>query len=327
LLAEAARAAGFDTIVTAHHQDDQAETFLLRLARGSGVYGLAAMADRGTVDGIALERPLLGVTRARLRQVAASSGLRIVEDPSNSDPRFDRVRVRSALPSLAEIGLTVSGLSETAARLRRAASALDHYATLLLRESFQADSFGVVRGRADALSKAPEEIGLRALALILKAVGGAEYTARLDSIEALYAALVAATTSGAVKRTLSGVVVSLADGAFTAAREIGRARLDEIAAPAGATLLWDRRFEVEVPKVAGVLSVAALARSEPRLRGAAADRGAIDALPGLYRAGRLIAAPPAAIPAGEGERLAKLSVECVVGRRLGLVSGAAASGR
>ncbi len=59
LLAAAAREAGFDTIVTAHHRDDQAETFLLRLARGSGVYGLAAMPEEGDAEGVALARPLL----------------------------------------------------------------------------------------------------------------------------------------------------------------------------------------------------------------------------------------------------------------------------
>ena len=70
LLAEAAGDAGYDTIVTAHHEDDQAETFLLRLARGSGVYGLAAMPEEGTAEGVALARPLLHVPRATLREVA-----------------------------------------------------------------------------------------------------------------------------------------------------------------------------------------------------------------------------------------------------------------
>ncbi len=116
LLAEAAHEAGFDTIVTAHHEDDQAETFLLRLARGSGVYGLAAMPEEGSFDGVALARPLLSVPREALRKIAAASGLSVVDDPSNLDLRFDRVRVRAAMPGLAAIGLTPKRLEQLTER-------------------------------------------------------------------------------------------------------------------------------------------------------------------------------------------------------------------
>jgi tRNA(Ile)-lysidine synthase len=124
LLANAAREAGFDTVVTAHHRDDQAETFLLRLARGSGVYGLAAMADETEVAGLALARPLLGISRETLADVAAASGLATTDDPSNLDERFDRVRIRRMLPLLAAEGVGAGRLAETAARLRSAAAAL-----------------------------------------------------------------------------------------------------------------------------------------------------------------------------------------------------------
>jgi tRNA(Ile)-lysidine synthase len=91
-LVEAARAREFDTIATAHHQEDQAETFLIRLARGSGVYGLGGMVPETALDGLTLARPLLGVDRAFLHAVAAESGLACVADPSNEDPTYARVR-------------------------------------------------------------------------------------------------------------------------------------------------------------------------------------------------------------------------------------------
>ena len=320
LLADAAREAGFDTIVTAHHEDDQAETFLLRLARGSGVYGLAAMAGEGAFDGVSIARPLLSVPRERLRKIAEASGLAIVEDPSNSDLRFDRVRVRAALPGLAEIGLTPRRLAETAARLGRAAAALDHYADALLKDHFGADPFGVVSGGANAFAGVPEEVALRALALTLKAVGGADYTPRLDAVEALRAAILATGAEGRLRRTLSGVVVSVADGVLTARREWGRKGLSDAAAPAGATLLWDRRFEIEVPSLKGALSVGPLGRSERRFRAAATDRGAVQALPGLYRNGTLVAVPPAVRAADKGAPLGSLPAVCIVGRRLGIPS-------
>jgi tRNA(Ile)-lysidine synthase len=318
LLVEAAEEAGFDTIVTAHHRDDQAETFLLRLARGSGVYGLAAMPEEGTIDGVLLARPLLSVPRSALRKIATASRLPIAEDASNIDLRFDRVRVRAAMPELEEIGLSAARLSETASRLRRAASALDHYAGLLITENFAADSFGVVSGAATALGAAPEEVALRALALILKAVSGADYTPRLDAVEGLRAAILAVGEDAKLRRTLSGVVVSVGGGTLSARREWGRKGLADEAASAGATLLWDRRFEVGVPALKGTLFVGALARSKRRLRAPEAERGAVDALPGLYRNGTLIAVPPDVRAVDEGAPLQPLSVACVVGRRLGI---------
>ena len=324
LLAEAVREAGFDTIVTAHHEDDQAETFLMRLARGSGVYGLAAMPEEGTYDGIALARPLLSVSRATLHEVATASELPIAEDPSNTNERFDRVRVRTALPQLAAIGLTPARLAGTAARLSRAASALDHYAGLVLREHFQADTLGVVGGAASAFGAAPEEVALRTLALILRAVSGADYTPRLTSVETLRTAILSLPSGGKLKRTLSGVVVSVANGRFTARREWGRQGLTDTDAPAGATLLWDRRFEVAVPRIKGALRIGALGRSERRFRAVPAGRGAVQALPGLYRNGTLVAVPSSVRPSDEGAQLETLSAECIVGRELGILAEKAA---
>lgn len=319
-LSAAAREAGFDTIVTAHHEDDQAETFLLRLARGSGVYGLAAMREEETLDGIALARPLLRVSRETLGGIAAEGGLKTVADPSNVDLRFDRVRMRALMPQLAEHGLDATRLAETAGRLGRAAKALDHYAGAFLEAHFEADPFGVVSGPAGAFVTVPEEVGLRALARVLKAVSGADYTPRLASIEALREAILAMRSSDRLKQTLSGAVVTVALERLTAHREWGRNGLADVATSAGAILLWDGRFRVEIPRIAGALSVGALGRAERPLRSILAGRGALQTLPGLYQDGTLVAAPGNILAADEGEPLDVLGVECVVGQWLGIAA-------
>lgn len=317
-LVAAAREAGFDAIVTAHHRDDQAETFLLRLARGSGVYGLAAMPQENAIDGVDLVRPLLGVPREALAGIAADSGLPLVADPSNADPRFERVRWRTLMPELAKHGLTAERLAETAGRLGRAAAALDHYTHAFLRQRFEVSPFGMVGGPAEAFATVPEEVGLRALALILKAVGGADYTPRLERIEALYRAILEASASAELKRTLHGVVIAVRGGRLTAGREWGREGLAEIAAAPGARLLWDSRFHVEVPRLPGALGVGPLGRSERRLRSPLADKATLKALPGLYQDGTLVAVPQSIEAADRGGPLADLAVECVVDRGLGL---------
>ena len=316
-LAQAAREAGFDAIVTAHHLDDQAETFLMRTARGSGVYGLAAMAEEGRAEAIRLVRPLLAVPRSVLSSLAAASGLAVIEDPSNADPRFQRVRVRALMPELSRHGLTSERLAATARRLRRAAAALDHYAAALLRDGFRADAFGTVAGRVEALAGAPEEVGLRALALILKAVGGADYSPPLERTENLLAAILAQSDEAALRRTLHGAVVAVDTGRLTVCREWGRGGIAPAAAPAGATSVWDGRFRVRIPE-APDLAIGPLGRSQRRLRSNAVDRAALRTLPGLFRADALIAVPDEIFALDDDPPLDRLRADCLVGQRLEL---------
>ena len=116
---------GLDAIVTAHHAEDQAETLLMRLARGSGVTGLAAMRPRSVSPGahVRLVRPLLGWRRAELEQICSAAGVTPLADPSNEDERFERVRVRRALQSLDWLG--ADAVAQSAANLADADAALD----------------------------------------------------------------------------------------------------------------------------------------------------------------------------------------------------------
>ncbi len=112
-------------LVTAHTLDDQAETFLMRLKRGSGLDGLAAIPERGAWAGIAV---LGRCSRCRRRASSprlSAAGISFVSDPSNSDPRFERARVRGSADALAALGLTPEALALSARRLRRARAALD----------------------------------------------------------------------------------------------------------------------------------------------------------------------------------------------------------
>src|SRR5690348_659597 len=99
LLGKWARERGLSAVVTGHHLDDQAETFLMRLSRGAGVQGLAGMRRvvRSPEGSIPIVRPLLGWRHSELEAVCAAAGIDPVRDPSNADREFERVRVREAL--------------------------------------------------------------------------------------------------------------------------------------------------------------------------------------------------------------------------------------
>lgn len=96
-LADLAQAAGASTVLLAQHADDQAETVLLALSRGAGLPGLAAMPERFERHGVGFGRPLLDVPASALREWVQGSGLAFVDDPSNTDTRFTRNRIRSQL--------------------------------------------------------------------------------------------------------------------------------------------------------------------------------------------------------------------------------------
>jgi tRNA(Ile)-lysidine synthase len=302
LLLDAARTEGATHLATAHHRDDQAETFLMRLARGSGVYGLAAMSSDVDRDGIRLVRPLLDVPHEWLVAVVRDAGLTAVEDPHNTDPGFDRVRFRQLMPMLAAEGLDAATLAATARRLGRAATALDTYVGRLFAEAAEVDAYGAVRLNADGWCGEPEEVRLRALARIVRAVGGGAYVPRLDSLEALEAAMRrAAQPPGGgqgedkLVRTLAGVVIDLRKGSFRFQRELGRAGLAEISVKSGFAGVWDGRFAVRATLAGdGSFTIGALGPEGRRQFAICVPKGmprAIEALPALRRNGAILAVP------------------------------------
>src|SRR5262249_12463882 len=128
LLAQAARQAGATHVATAHTRDDQAETVLIRMSRGSGIAGLAAMSRLSSMPGapgLTLGRPLLEIAKTRLGATPQAGKDPFAEDPSNRDPRFTRARLRGLMPALAEEGFDARRLAVLAQRARRADAALE----------------------------------------------------------------------------------------------------------------------------------------------------------------------------------------------------------
>ena len=219
LLAQAARAYGATHILTAHTRDDQAETLLMRLLRGSGIAGLAAMARESERDGVRLARPFLHVAKAQLVATLKKAKIDFADDPTNRDPNYTRPRLRALMPALAAEGGDSRNLARLASRLARANAAVEVLAD-------GAERYLALRGREPRRIRAstpsmfaamPEEIRLR---LLLRAIDrvGHEGPAELGKVEALLSALdraVMENTAGRgpkLKQTLAGALVSLARG-------------------------------------------------------------------------------------------------------------------
>jgi len=320
------RTAGAAALLVAHTREDQAETVLLRLARGSGVDGLAAMAPETHRAGIRIVRPLLNVPRARLAATLCAHDQPWIADPSNGDPRHARVRMRHLAAQLEAEGLDAARLAATARAMRRARTALEGWTRAHLARAVRFDCAGCAVADLEALLDAPDEVQLRALAGLLRAVGGAAYPPRLAALERLAGALRERARSGRgfAGATLGGVRLVLRHGGFMAMRE-ARAALAavpaDLASPGG-PVLWDGRFELmaHAPLPAGA-RVAALgaqgwravrADAPERLRRLPAAAGAV--LPAVFAGGRLLSVPHLA--AG---RDGPVAARFVGARRAGLV--------
>ena len=273
-------------LITAHTSDDQAETVLMRLMRGSGVDGLAAMpvlgtwqqlGAGGTLVPVDVARPLLGLSRSRLAATLAAAGVVPAEDPSNQDHRFERVRVREALVILEGLGLTRAALARSAARLERARAALEAATDRL--EALAVDRVCEVVAALDydLIAQAPDEIAVRLLRrLLADARGRSGVVASLGAVEELHRRLFREGT--AVKRlTIGGAIIETArrDPAesrhlLQIYREPGRGHgLPRVCLGAGDSTLWDGRIWATVARdYPGVVEIGPLGADWAPLRAA-----------------------------------------------------------
>lgn len=284
LIGEWAQAQGIGAVALGHTADDQAETFLMRLARGSGVDGLSGMAVRRQAGGAVWVRPLLNVPRTDLRGYLQRRGAPWIDDPTNDDPRHDRTRARQALALLAPLGIDRDRLGETAALMALARRALEDTALAAARDAARIEAGDVVF-RRDLLLALPMETQLRLLAHALRWLTGADYRPRLSGlIEARAGAL------DGRRRTLAGCLVT----ANATALRVGREPRAAEAALAEVGAHWDGRWIIEGSAEPG-LAVRALGAAGlsacPDWRATGLPRATLLASPAVWRGDDLLAAP------------------------------------
>ncbi|MFY0612911.1 MAG: tRNA lysidine(34) synthetase TilS [Hyphomicrobiaceae bacterium] len=257
-VANPARAA----LVTAHHRDDLAETLIMRLGRGAGVDGLSAIRPLTYRDGFAVLRPLLGVPKSRLRASLEAAAVTWIDDPSNADPRFERVQLRAMLSAARQLGLDSAQLALTAGRMARARSALDQLADTWLRLQLKnpllhqagifiwpsprnAPSDQIHADHTETNGKMADETAIRALMRVLPAVGGVTEPVRLLRVERLWGDMQHVEFPGA---TLGNCIIApTKSGAIAIYREPSRTTLPVVKSATERPLIWDNRFEIAFP--------------------------------------------------------------------------------
>jgi tRNA(Ile)-lysidine synthase len=306
LMADYARAHDIGLILMAHTEDDQAETLLMRLARGSGLDGLGAMAPIAPLqdgESLLIARPLLCVPKTRLQASLRRRGIGWIEDPSNASPVFERVRLRAARVALESLGLTPGMLSLSARRLRQARSALDRWVADVLDpvagmvEVHACGFFKIDRSRLGAL---PDEIIARVLTRAIAAAGGSGEPVPLAGVEAILADL-SSSDSGmqSAAWTLARARLAATPKALLIEREPGRDALPVLVLAPGQAAIWDGRFRVSAgPSIDHPVQVRALGVDGVReLRSridvpAGLPVGSLRAVASFWRGEQLLAVPP-----------------------------------
>lgn len=270
-------------VALGHTADDVAETLIMRLERGSGIDGLAAMATWRDAFDMRWLRPMLGVGRDDLRQWLHRKGHSWIDDPSNDNAEFDRVRVRQTIGTL---GLDVAGLARSAQHIADARDALCDFALMVARDvQFDRGSLSLP---LPELREAPPEIRRRILVAGCRWVTGADYPPRRAT---LLHALEAMMAQGRV--TLDGVMLSPAGGRLRLTREAAAAaRADAVHQMGSVTQTWDRRWRItglQPGQHVAMLGTDLLPQLGWRDSGLLRDEAA--ASPAIWLGDRLIGAP------------------------------------
>ncbi len=284
LLTGWARQNGIPVLALGHTADDQAETVIMRLMRASGVNGLAGIPVRRTQDGVSLLRPLLDQRREALRKYLRSVEQNWIEDPSNDDESYDRIKTRKALSVLEELGLTVPALATVAQNMGKAQTALGWYAFLSARDMVQIEA-GAVVFELRKFRTLPDEISHRLMMQALLWISGGQYPPRRQP---MIEAVAIAQRGGAT--TLSGCRILSHGDKIWICREA--AMVQQESSDPGE--VWDQRWWFFARKLESC-EVRSLGsdglKSCPNWRDLGCPASVLEVTPSLWRDGTLMAAP------------------------------------
>lgn len=298
LLADACRRDGFKILLTAHQAEDQMETFWMRLAHGSGIDGLAGMADvRVLAADVYVARPLLAFTRDDLRGVCTAAGVEWAEDPSNENNKFLRVRLRGFEQVLAAEGLTPQRLAQVMQKMADAGAALEHIAAEKYAAVVRMYAAGYAQIDTRALCDLPDDIARRVLSRVLRTIAPADYPPGFDMLEKLRCGFAGSVFTGV---TAYGCDFGAVDNAGYVLVLREAAALPPPQTVTHETQTWDARFVLSglpVGFAGGItadngesLSLAALgaagvAALRKQATGEKSVLAALEQLPGKVRAG------------------------------------------
>jgi len=296
LLIAACKRLGVGTLFLAHHRDDQAETVLMRLAKGSGIEGLAGMASDAMRDGVRLLRPLLSFSKTRLLDTCTEYALDFIKDPSNASERFARGRLRKVMPLLEAEGMTTESLIRLSTKAREVTEVLEQATQVFLKKAVSSHLGGALQLNRAFLQDTPRAILLRGLSDCLRYVRPGIYPPSHDGLSDILNAIF--QTRDVLARSFYGSLLSITQDHITIMREPAGAT-ESVPLRPGHSVLWDNRWIVtaETPFPEGTLKALGSAphvlidQLAPRLRQRVPQGRVRAGLPALWVEGKIVAIP------------------------------------
>lgn len=285
LLADWARSHELAEVALGHTLDDQAETVLMRMARAAGVDGLSAMPARRSKDGISFGRPLLSVSRAELRDYLRQIGVSWIDDPTNDDAAYDRIKARQILAHLAPLGIDAGTLGQVAQNMQRTRAGLEDI-TRSVAAKIASCQLGALRVTWSMFRTQPDEIQRRLLLAAIGTISPSEYPPRSRSVQSVLETLAANTSA-----TLNGCLMLRKKDALWVCREYKAVE----ATTAQIGEVWDARWSVNGPKDAKGYLVSALGpkglNTCANWRDLGVPREVLMVTPAVWKDAKLVAAP------------------------------------
>ncbi|WP_341813407.1 tRNA lysidine(34) synthetase TilS [Wolbachia endosymbiont (group B) of Germaria angustata] len=231
-------------LFVAHHKNDQAETFLLRLERGSGVDGLSSMDYKYFLDGIYVFRPLLNFSRSEIEKYAKLHQLRWIEDRSNYDLKYRRTLYRNLLKASDNQDVLTERICLTALHMKRAAKALMHYTRLALNDCVNVHDLGYIEIKLSEFYQLPEEVALRLLLYSIMAIVNKHYKPRYRSLIAIFNKI--SQKDSDINCTLSGCKIRKYGGRILIMRESSKIQEITVHLTLNVPIEWDNRFSCTI---------------------------------------------------------------------------------
>jgi tRNA(Ile)-lysidine synthase len=244
LLTEWCRNNNIRYLFVAHHKDDQAETFLLRLERGSGIDGLSSMNHKSFLNGVCILRPLLNFSRSNIEKYANFHQLKWVEDKSNKDLKYRRTLHRNLLKASDNQEILTERICLTALHMQRATKALMHYTRLAFNECAYVHELGFIEIKLSRFHQLPEEIALRLLLYSVMAIGNKHYKPRYNSLITIFNKILQKDCN--IDHTLSECKIKKYRENILIIRESSKIKEVSVNLPMSESIQWDNRFSCTI---------------------------------------------------------------------------------
>ena len=231
-------------LLLAHHKNDQAETVLMRLCRGSGIDGLCGMRELSLNNGIELIRPFLQFTKGQLTQYVVSRNIKWIEDASNNNNKYTRTIFRNYINSSSDPDQLISRLFLTSSHMQCAKQAINFYVKQAIKHCVIENKLGYVDINLAHLYIFPEEILKRVILTCIMVIGGKSYKPRYKNFNNILEKILNKEFNQT--QTLHGCkIIKIVNKMISIRREASYISTEEILISPDNAVIWDNRFKCE----------------------------------------------------------------------------------